>query len=478
MCSKNKYDCIIIGAGIGGLLLSNMLASKQMNVLLLEKNSFVGGSFSKLKCQDFKLDLAVSYFLGFEKNGWLLKRFHQMSLCDILFKKIPTPDRYIFPDFEFDLVSDIQEMQSKLANLYPNESQSIFEYFAALQNIYLAMTELQSSNFTKVPTTLSNYLNIKYIDYLNDHFKEPSLKAILSARIFGSQVDFVTMAAYLGKLIIDGIYQEMSHDNLSHILLTGLEKKGVEVALNQEVTSISINNNKATKVWCENTLYEANYVVSACDMINSFCSIIKPELSITLQNRLIGNAVSLSSLSLFLVLKDLPMSIKENRVARVYLFENYDIGDMYSRKEHNEFDYMSVIKVNIPHIMDSHFVEKERYNMRVEIDISLNSIKSNVNWDEIKENIINILICKLKIHKEDIITSLLLSPKDFRKLIGTSQGAASGWSPNTRTPETPYIEKLVAKNFFQIGCWDRFGSGIFPIFLSAQRVERAILKSL
>ena len=146
MNSKLKFDCIVIGSGIGGLLVSSILTSKGTKVLLLEKNSYPGGAYSKLKIKDYEMDLAVSYMLGFEKEGWLSNLFDEISLKNkVNFAKIEVPDRYIFPDFEFDLTSDLQILKQKLFLEFPNETTSISEFFLIVKKLYDAMSKYQSS---------------------------------------------------------------------------------------------------------------------------------------------------------------------------------------------------------------------------------------------------------------------------------------------------------------------------------------------
>ncbi len=44
-----KFDVVIIGSGLGGLLCGNILSREGYNVCLLEKNSKLGGSTSDIR---------------------------------------------------------------------------------------------------------------------------------------------------------------------------------------------------------------------------------------------------------------------------------------------------------------------------------------------------------------------------------------------------------------------------------------------
>ena len=45
---KNKYEVIVIGAGLGGLATSCLLAKRDVEVLLIEQHSIPGGACTSL----------------------------------------------------------------------------------------------------------------------------------------------------------------------------------------------------------------------------------------------------------------------------------------------------------------------------------------------------------------------------------------------------------------------------------------------
>ena len=49
------YDCVIIGAGIGGLILANLLARDGLKVLLVEQHYMVGGYCSTFRRAGYTL---------------------------------------------------------------------------------------------------------------------------------------------------------------------------------------------------------------------------------------------------------------------------------------------------------------------------------------------------------------------------------------------------------------------------------------
>lgn len=59
---KPNYDCIIIGAGVGGATCGAILAHKNVNTLILEKNNRIGGSCSYYERDGFHVDTGTHMF--------------------------------------------------------------------------------------------------------------------------------------------------------------------------------------------------------------------------------------------------------------------------------------------------------------------------------------------------------------------------------------------------------------------------------
>ena len=63
--NKEKFDAIIIGSGIGGLVTASQLAGKGARVLVLEKYVIPGGSGGSFKRNGYTFDVGASMIFGF-----------------------------------------------------------------------------------------------------------------------------------------------------------------------------------------------------------------------------------------------------------------------------------------------------------------------------------------------------------------------------------------------------------------------------
>ena len=68
--SKENFDAIIIGSGIGGLVTASQLAAKGARVLILEKYIIPGGSGGSFKRKGYTFDVGASMIFGFGDKGY------------------------------------------------------------------------------------------------------------------------------------------------------------------------------------------------------------------------------------------------------------------------------------------------------------------------------------------------------------------------------------------------------------------------
>ena len=62
--SKTKYDAIIIGGGISGLLTALALCKEKKNVLVIEKNDYVGGNCRTYEINGYHMDTGPHAITG------------------------------------------------------------------------------------------------------------------------------------------------------------------------------------------------------------------------------------------------------------------------------------------------------------------------------------------------------------------------------------------------------------------------------
>ncbi len=139
---KDRYEVIIIGAGIGGLTAAALLARQGVEVLVLEKSDQPGGCCSSLRLNDFTFDRAASVLQGFGEVG-----FHVMrTVFDFLGQQVeltPRDSAYsmLFGEQRVDFHRDRHAFTAELGALFPQQAGSILAYIRELEHLYHAVLD-------------------------------------------------------------------------------------------------------------------------------------------------------------------------------------------------------------------------------------------------------------------------------------------------------------------------------------------------
>lgn len=133
-----KYDVIIIGAGLGGLLSTNILSREGYNVCVIEKNPQLGGClqvFGRDKCV-FNTGLNYTEALG---EGQILNRyFKYFGIMDELPVKQLDKDCFemvTFKDREYKFAQGHENFIETLSVQFPAEKDNLKRYIAQLGSV-------------------------------------------------------------------------------------------------------------------------------------------------------------------------------------------------------------------------------------------------------------------------------------------------------------------------------------------------------
>src|SRR5436853_6901280 len=79
---EHAYDAVIIGAGIGGLICSNLLAREGLRVLLIEQHYMVGGYCSTFRHKGYTFDAATHFYplLGNQSSTITGRLLHELGI--------------------------------------------------------------------------------------------------------------------------------------------------------------------------------------------------------------------------------------------------------------------------------------------------------------------------------------------------------------------------------------------------------------
>lgn len=167
--SNDRFDAIIIGAGIGGLTAAAILAKHGRSVLVLESHYALGGCatvFSRVgKGQGYDFDVGLHYIGDCGPGGLIPRILDGAGVDDIQFLE-QAPDGFdtlYFPDFTFRIPRGAENFRASLHAAFPRESAGINRYLALLYQVW-ALMGLHSEPLSAYRVLPKSLLALRYLN--------------------------------------------------------------------------------------------------------------------------------------------------------------------------------------------------------------------------------------------------------------------------------------------------------------------------
>ena len=116
------YDCIIIGAGMGGLISALKLAASGKKVLVLERQPVPGGVATSFKRKGFVFESSLHFVDALAPDEEIRKFLDEQGVSKkIDFIELKEFGRVIYPEYDFVVKNDFDSLKLLLKDNFPNE---------------------------------------------------------------------------------------------------------------------------------------------------------------------------------------------------------------------------------------------------------------------------------------------------------------------------------------------------------------------
>jgi len=266
-----KYDVVIIGSGLGGLVCGYILSKFEYKVLILEKNSQIGGCLQTFRRSGVTFDTGMHYIGSMEPNQVLYKYFKYLNLLDdVKLKKLDESgfDTISTNGKVFKIPMGFENFVSELSKQFPEEKENIQTYVNRIQEI---ASESPLYNLQEIHEQV--FLNSHSIKSSIDEFisgitQNPILQNVLTGNLplYAGQKDKTPLYihALIHNFYIQSAYRIVGgSDKIAKSLTNSIKKMGGEIRRNAEVIQIHCNDEKAVSVVLKNgELIEASHFIS------------------------------------------------------------------------------------------------------------------------------------------------------------------------------------------------------------------------
>lgn len=282
--SRDAYDAIVVGSGLGGLTAAALLAQAGRSVLVAERHDRPGGYAHAFRRQRYRFDSAVHLVGGcepvsFEEGGILYRLLERLGVrdrCD--FVRVDPCYRVEWPGLTLEAPCALEPFIDAHVEAFPREQKGIRGF---VQDCLAVRAEASraAEDIARGPLSrperfplLLRYRRATLDRALEEHVGDPAARAALAALwpflgLPPSRVSFLYFATMLMSYVADGSYYcRGTFQSLAEALVAALRSRGGELVLRSPVRRILVEGGRAAGIVLENGQHvAAPLVVSNID---------------------------------------------------------------------------------------------------------------------------------------------------------------------------------------------------------------------
>ncbi|MGN7759417.1 phytoene desaturase family protein [Chryseobacterium sp. 22532] len=309
---NKKYDILVIGSGLGGLVSALILAKEGLKVCVLEKNNQYGGNLQTFSREKLIFDTGVHYLGGLSKGQNLHHFFSYLEIMDDLELHQMNEDGYDKISFgeenvEYPHAQGYENFIEQLAAYFPNEKQNLESYCEEIQYVCAQFPRYQVIGKDSYNEEILHLNTKRFIESVT---QDKKLQAVLLGSNFLYGGDSENIPFYVHALTVNSYIQSAykcvkGGSQITKLLIKKLRQYGAEVHKHSEVSGFifdeaGVLSSVTTKSGKE---YAAKKFISNIE-IRSFIKLIGEEkLRKSFLNRVMSWEPVSSCFSVYLVLK-------------------------------------------------------------------------------------------------------------------------------------------------------------------------------
>lgn len=248
---RKKYDVVIVGSGLGGLVSAIILAKEGKKVCVLEKNQQFGGNLQTFARDKQIFDTGIHYIGALDKGQNLYKYFSYIGIMEHLKLYRMNKDAYDVISFGDDPIAyphaqGYDNFIKQLLQFFPDEKVAIESYCSKIQEICDAFPLYN----LKIGEGYSpEILSINAKEYFEELTSNEKLRAVLAGSNFLYAGIPDKTPLYVHALSVNSYIQSAwrclnGGSQFTKQLIKQLKKYGGELYKRNEVVDFSLEGNR------------------------------------------------------------------------------------------------------------------------------------------------------------------------------------------------------------------------------------------
>ena len=497
-----KYDTIIIGAGVAGLVSALKLSCQGKKVLLLERQPIPGGYVTVFKRKGFIFESTLHCVDSLAEDGEVREFLKETGVDEkIEYSPLKNFARVIYPEHDFIADFNRDNFKAYLTKSFPAEARNIGNFFIDIDKFFSQFDNFCNSElplWLKLLLSPFIYPSIVKISCLSAkqliarHIKDEKLAAIISDIWRFSGLPPARLGAFYFLLTLRGYYYEPTayikggFISLFEAMVDEIKKAGSEVKFNTTVKKIITHQKRAVEsiLTEKGEEFKARVVISNANAIDTLTKLLDDEKLKMMYGEKLGRLEkSISAVQVYLGL-DVPARSMGMNEFMFSINNTYNHDEAFEHSLGGDYDKCSIEIVDHAQI-DPGLVPEGKGSLLIM------SFDAFSNWQGLTEDEYRIkkqnMADKLIKRAEQYLPGLskhievmeVATPRTMQRFTLSPEGAIYGFAQTVAQSGINRLsEKTKVKGLFLAGAWTHPGHGVHGCFVSGMSAADLALKFL
>lgn len=478
---ETRYDAVVVGAGVGGLVCANLLALEGLKVLLVEQHYMVGGYTSTFRRAGYTFDAATHFYPLLGNPSTITGKLLAKIGVATRWVAMDPVDTFHFPDgSRFEVPADFETYRARLDQEFPHQHEALDAFFAEVREGYFRGLMVYFRG--RDEEMLGDLAGRSVTDALDRHIGDRKLRLLLTADCphWGSppeRTSFVFDSMLRLSYFLGNYYPEGGSQAFADELARCFEERGGHILMSTAADRIEIAGDRVAGVRLTTDRgalrgehrVAAEVVVSNADLRHTYRQLLPPGTVEAERDAALDRLRP--SFPCFLVHIGL-RGVGDDRLREIqgYYWRHWD-PDRVGRDG-------LVCKIFAPTLYEP-AMAPEGGQVIILQKVQEQDYEAIGDWPSHKAAVEAEMFGQLEKVlpgvAERVVVKTAASARTSWRFTRNTVGAMLGWemSPDQLGAARPGIEGPV-RGLFCVGHWVRPGGGITPVIVSAQQAAAKI----